>query len=233
MPTPPPPLSSRLGDVRSSPVRDILELTQRAEVISFARRPAGARAVPRRAHRRRVRAHARADRRGARAAVLLDRGRPGAAGAAGRALLLARAGVRGRRAARDDGLAAGAGADRGGPARPRRRRARREPLLPRGAAVLRLRGRAPGAGAVRRGRASTPRRCRRSSPSTRRSSSTSSRRSRTRPAARCRARAARAWRRSPPSTACGSSRTTPTASCATTASRWRRSARTPAPPTAR
>jgi len=36
MPTPPPPLSSRLGDVRSSPVRDILELTQRAEVISFA-----------------------------------------------------------------------------------------------------------------------------------------------------------------------------------------------------
>ena len=36
MPTPPPPLSSRLGDVRSSPVRDILELTQRDEVISFA-----------------------------------------------------------------------------------------------------------------------------------------------------------------------------------------------------
>jgi len=32
----PPSLSSRLGDVRSSPVRDILELTQRAEVISFA-----------------------------------------------------------------------------------------------------------------------------------------------------------------------------------------------------
>ncbi|MGH2841383.1 MAG: PLP-dependent aminotransferase family protein, partial [Solirubrobacteraceae bacterium] len=31
-----PPLSSRLGDVRSSPVRDILELTQRGEVISFA-----------------------------------------------------------------------------------------------------------------------------------------------------------------------------------------------------
>ena len=36
MPTPPPPLSSRLGDVQSSPVRDILELTQRAGVISFA-----------------------------------------------------------------------------------------------------------------------------------------------------------------------------------------------------
>ena len=36
MPTPPPKLSARLGDVRSSPVRDILELTQRAEVISFA-----------------------------------------------------------------------------------------------------------------------------------------------------------------------------------------------------
>jgi 2-aminoadipate transaminase len=36
MPARPPPLSSRLGDVRSSPVRDILELTQRAEVISFA-----------------------------------------------------------------------------------------------------------------------------------------------------------------------------------------------------
>ncbi len=36
MPKPPPSLSSRLGDVRSSPVRDILELTQRAEVISFA-----------------------------------------------------------------------------------------------------------------------------------------------------------------------------------------------------
>lgn len=36
MPTPPPALSTRLGDVRSSPVRDILELTQRAEVISFA-----------------------------------------------------------------------------------------------------------------------------------------------------------------------------------------------------
>jgi 2-aminoadipate transaminase len=31
-----PPLSSRLADVRSSPVRDILELTQREEVISFA-----------------------------------------------------------------------------------------------------------------------------------------------------------------------------------------------------
>lgn len=36
MPARPPSLSSRLGDVRSSPVRDILELTQRAEVISFA-----------------------------------------------------------------------------------------------------------------------------------------------------------------------------------------------------
>ncbi len=36
MPMPPPRLSLRLGDVRSSPVRDILELTQRAEVISFA-----------------------------------------------------------------------------------------------------------------------------------------------------------------------------------------------------
>ena len=36
MAVPPPALSSRLGDVRSSPVRDILELTQRAEVISFA-----------------------------------------------------------------------------------------------------------------------------------------------------------------------------------------------------
>jgi len=36
MPTPPPPLSARLGDVRSSAVRDILELTQREEVISFA-----------------------------------------------------------------------------------------------------------------------------------------------------------------------------------------------------
>jgi DNA-binding transcriptional MocR family regulator len=32
----PPALSTRLGGVRSSPVRDILELTQRAEVISFA-----------------------------------------------------------------------------------------------------------------------------------------------------------------------------------------------------
>ncbi|MFP5364974.1 MAG: PLP-dependent aminotransferase family protein [Thermoleophilia bacterium] len=36
MPASPPSLSARLGDVRSSPVRDILELTQRAEVISFA-----------------------------------------------------------------------------------------------------------------------------------------------------------------------------------------------------
>src|SRR3954462_1197488 len=36
MPAPPPSLSSRLGAVRSSPVRDILELTQRDEVISFA-----------------------------------------------------------------------------------------------------------------------------------------------------------------------------------------------------
>jgi 2-aminoadipate transaminase len=36
MAVPPPALSRRLGDVRSSPVRDILELTQRAEVISFA-----------------------------------------------------------------------------------------------------------------------------------------------------------------------------------------------------
>jgi 2-aminoadipate transaminase len=36
MALPPPALSRRLGDVRSSPVRDILELTQRAEVISFA-----------------------------------------------------------------------------------------------------------------------------------------------------------------------------------------------------
>ena len=36
MTTTPPSLSTRLGDVRSSPVRDILELTQRAEVISFA-----------------------------------------------------------------------------------------------------------------------------------------------------------------------------------------------------
>ena len=35
-PTPLPSLSARLADVQSSPVRDILELTQRAEVISFA-----------------------------------------------------------------------------------------------------------------------------------------------------------------------------------------------------
>ena len=36
VPGPLPPLSERLADVRSSPVRDILELTQREEVISFA-----------------------------------------------------------------------------------------------------------------------------------------------------------------------------------------------------
>lgn len=34
-----PSLSARLRDVRSSPVRDILELTQRDEVISFAACP--------------------------------------------------------------------------------------------------------------------------------------------------------------------------------------------------
>jgi DNA-binding transcriptional MocR family regulator len=36
MPRPLPSLAAQLADVRSSPVRDILELTQRAEVISFA-----------------------------------------------------------------------------------------------------------------------------------------------------------------------------------------------------
>jgi len=36
VPQPPPPLSLRLAGVRSSPVRDILTLTQRADVISFA-----------------------------------------------------------------------------------------------------------------------------------------------------------------------------------------------------
>jgi DNA-binding transcriptional MocR family regulator len=36
MPEALPPLSARLADVQSSPVREILELTQRAEVISFA-----------------------------------------------------------------------------------------------------------------------------------------------------------------------------------------------------
>jgi len=36
VPRPLPPLSTRLADVQSSPVRDILKLTQRAEVISFA-----------------------------------------------------------------------------------------------------------------------------------------------------------------------------------------------------
>ncbi len=36
VPRPLPTLSARLGDVKSSPVRDILKLTQRAEVISFA-----------------------------------------------------------------------------------------------------------------------------------------------------------------------------------------------------
>ncbi len=36
VPHPLPPLSARLADVQSSPVRDILKLTQRAEVISFA-----------------------------------------------------------------------------------------------------------------------------------------------------------------------------------------------------
>jgi DNA-binding transcriptional MocR family regulator len=36
MPRPLPSLAARLADVRSSPVRDILELTQRDEVISFA-----------------------------------------------------------------------------------------------------------------------------------------------------------------------------------------------------
>ena len=76
MPTPPPSLSSRLRrrallagarHPRADPAR-------RGDLLR--RRPAGARALPRRAHRRRLRAHARADRRGPRAAVLLDRGRP-------------------------------------------------------------------------------------------------------------------------------------------------------------
>src|SRR5271167_897821 len=34
--SPPPPMSARLAGVRSSPVRDILSLTERPEVISFA-----------------------------------------------------------------------------------------------------------------------------------------------------------------------------------------------------
>src|ERR1700709_1721579 len=36
VPDPLPSLSARLADVKSSPVREILKLTQRAEVISFA-----------------------------------------------------------------------------------------------------------------------------------------------------------------------------------------------------
>ena len=55
------------------------------------------------------------------------------------------------------------------------------------------------------------------------------RRSTTRPAARCRWSAAARWPRSPSGRGCGWSRTTPTASCATAASRCPRSRRCPAP----
>ena len=229
MPTPPPPLSSRLGDVRSSPVRDILELTQRDEVISFA----GGLPAPELFPAELIAdAFARTLAPTAAARALQYSSTEGDPGL--RALLAERFCARGLACEADEllvttgsqqalGLLAAVLLDPGdvvlvespsylaalqsfgfAGARLVAGAVRRGGPRPRGAA-----------GAHRRARAEVPLR-RPDVPEP----------DRTHAAAR---RAARAWRRSPPSTGCGSSRTTPTASCATTASRWRRSARTPAP----
>ena len=84
VPEPLPSLSARLADVRSSPVRDILELTERAEVISFAGGLPAPELFPAEMVAQAFASRARADGRGARPAVLLDARRPGAARAAGR-----------------------------------------------------------------------------------------------------------------------------------------------------
>ena len=191
---PPSPRGSR--DVQSSPVRDILKLTQRAEVISFAGGLPAPELFPAEMVAQAFATRAAADRRRAGAAVLDDRGRPASCARCWRSADAAAAcDARGRRDPRHDRLAAGARPRRERPARSRRRRPRREPVLPRGAAVPSAspaRGMVPVA--VRRGRPGPRGAARRSSPSTGRSSSTSSRRSRTRPAARCPPSAARGSR---------------------------------------
>ena len=109
---PSPPLAARLRGVRSSPVREILALTERPGVISFA----GGLPAPElfdAAGLRAAFAAALADeRRRPLAPVLDDRGRPGAARRGRRAADRARAADERRRAADHERLAAGADADR-------------------------------------------------------------------------------------------------------------------------
>ena len=147
-----PPLAARLRGVRSSPVRDILALTQQPGVISFAGGlpapelfdgPGTARRVRRRAARRGRRPHA---------AVLDHRGRPRAARRGRRAAHRPRPADARRRAADHERLAAGADADRDRAARAGRHRARRGAVLPRRAAGVPARRRDRRARAVRRRR---------------------------------------------------------------------------------
>ena len=152
MSQPLPSLSARLADVQSSPVREILELTQRAEVISFAGGLPAPELFPAEMVAQSF-ASALAPTVAARALQYSStEGDPALRAPAGAAPHRPRPASRGERDPRHDRLPAGARPRRERAAGPRRRRARREPVVPRRAAVLRLRGRAPRHRAVRRRR---------------------------------------------------------------------------------
>ena len=229
-----PPLAARLRDVKSSPVRDILALTEKPGVISFA----GGLPAPELFDAAGLRASF--------AAVLAD------GGAAGRSLQYSttegdpalRSAVaelltgRGLPTSAEDLLITSGSQqaltlDCHRPARAGRSRPRRGAVLPRRAPGVRAGRRHADPRPLRRGRHRRRGRWTASPPSTHPSCCTRSPRSRTRPGARCRSSAARRSPSSRSAAACGSSRTTPTASCATPASRCRRSHRCRAPRTGR
>ena len=107
-----PPIAARLRDVASSPVREILALTARPGVISFAGGLPAPELFDAAGPARGVRGRAVGRARRPLAAVLDHRGRPGAARRDRRPADRARAADRGRRAARHERLAAGAHARR-------------------------------------------------------------------------------------------------------------------------
>ena len=191
------------------------------------RRPARARAVRRGRAARRVRGRAVRPVRRALAAVLHDRGRPGAARGRSPARLTARGlPTHSGRAADHQRLPAGADADRDGAARAGRHGAGGGAVLPRGVAGVPARRRDGRARSRATTTASTRRRRRRWPSATARACSTRSRRSRTRPGERCHSIAARRSSRSRAVPDSGCWRTTRMASCATAARacrRWRRS----------
>ena len=147
------PLSNRLADTHSSPVRELLQIAMRPEVISLA----GGLPAPQTFDVEGLRAAFDEVLAGPQAIRALQysstEGDPRLTRASGAVHVHARPARRSRRPADHDRLAAGARADRDGAAEPGRRRPGRGPDVPGGAAGVPARGPAAGRDPVRRGRA--------------------------------------------------------------------------------